>query len=369
MKHSFHKDVTRTLWPLCRLIRLAALPLAGAVIATSVRSADVTGPYFGQTPPGKTPQQLAMPAIDSLPNFLTTRIAFSPDGNECFFSGYDDWNGSTAKLYHTKLVTNVWTSPVLSPFFTPLGYACSHPFFSADGNKLYFSKNSAIWVVDRSSQGWGNPKVLPAPINNSYEGAYSQTTDGTAYFESWRPGGRGGDDVWRISGQPQQAENLGPAVNTSADDGTPFVSPDGSYLLFFSTRAGGREDLFVTFTNGNGGWTAAVNLNQYIPGINTTNTEYAPKSSPDGRYLFFTHLKHATQQGGIYWVANPFSPHLAISNSGANANLSWSTNLLGFVLESTDQLNGPWTPVPGVTGCSATLPVIPETNQFFRLRK
>jgi uncharacterized repeat protein (TIGR03803 family) len=80
-----------------------------------------------------------------------------------------------------------------------------------------------------------------------------------------------------------------------------------------------------------------------------------------------------TSQGGSNSLGVIFAldlmPKLSISLDETNVNLSWSTNFLDFTLESTDQLAGTWTPVPGVTGYSATLPVNPETNQFFRLRK
>lgn len=51
-----------------------------------------------------------------------------------------------------------------------------------------------------------------------------------------------------------------------------------------------------------------------------------------------------------------------------NVNLSCSTNLPGFVLESVTQLGDSWTPVPGVTGYSVTLPINTD-SQFFQLRK
>jgi hypothetical protein len=269
--------------------------------------AEVKGPYFGQKSPGKTPQLFA-PGILTQPNGVVavTRIAFSPDGNECFFSGPTDWNFSGTRMYYTKCVNNVWTPHVLASFFP--GYSCRQPYFSADGNKFYFSSNkngtSDIWVVEHTSQGWGNPQVLSEPINtSSYEGMYTQTTDGTAYIESDRPGGQGKFDVWRISpqqpGQPQQIQNLGVQVNNSGDDNDPVVSPDGRYLIFGSNY----NDLFVTFNKGNGEWSAPVNLNQYYPGINTSDQEYAPTISPDGRYLFFTRIAC----GGVFWVENLFN--------------------------------------------------------------
>ena len=152
----------------------------------------------------------------------------------------------------------------------------------------------------------GNPQVLPSPISSAYyEGEYSQTTDGTAYIESDRPGGMGLVDVWRIRPQ-QQAESLN--INTNTYDSDPFISPDGRYLIYSSYRSGGYgySDLYVTFPDGNGGWNAPVNMNQYCPGICTGACEYGPSLSPDERYLFFVRLNYNTQQCDDYWVANPF---------------------------------------------------------------
>jgi Tol biopolymer transport system component len=261
---------------------------------------SVTGPYFGQKSPGTKPQIFA-PGILTLPNEVVavTRIAFSPDGKECFYSGPTDWNYSGTRMYYTKCVNNVWTPHELVSFFP--GYSCRQPYFSADGNTLYFSSdkngNSDIWMVARTPEGWGTPQVLPAPINtSSYDGMYTQASDGTVYIESTRPGGKGGIDVWRInpqqSGQPLQAENLGLPVNSGGDDNDPVVSPDGRYIIFGTNY----NDLFITFNKGNGRWTAPVNLNQYYPGINTVNQEYAPNITHDGRYLFFT-------CGSVYWVS------------------------------------------------------------------
>ena len=269
------------------------------------------GPYFGQTLPGASPEKFIMPPIDSLPNFLESRIAFSPDGNECLFSGYRDWDTPGAQMYYSQDINNVWTSPVKASFLPSSGRLCSHPFFSVDGNSLFFSKNGDIWMVHRTAQGWSNAQVLPAPINTSaYEGTYSQATDGTGYLESGRAGGQGATDVWCIpptlNDQKKQAKNPGAPINSGIDDGSPFIDPNGRFLLFVSNPAGKYKDnLYVTFSDGNGGWSTPVNLNQFCPGINTDSQEYAPKLSPDGRFLFFTRMNYDTQQGGIYWVQNP----------------------------------------------------------------
>jgi Tol biopolymer transport system component len=289
-------------------------------VATA-QPATVTGPYFGQKPPGRTPEVFA-PGVFWLPNRRVTRSAFSPDGTECFF-GVPNASFSQVQLYYMRRVDNVWTSPVLAPF-SVTDHTYRQPYYSADGRKLYFSSDkngsSDLWMVSRTAQGWDEPQVLPAPINtSSYEGQYSQTKDGTAFFESDRPGGQGKFDIWRIdppqSGQPPRVENLGPIVNSSADEGDPMVSPDGAYLLFMSNRPGciGGSDLYVSFPDGKGGWTAPANLNAFIPGINTEVDEYGPTISPEGRYLFFVRLYHDGRRDGVYWVENPLSERKANS--------------------------------------------------------
>ncbi|MFC1765889.1 hypothetical protein ACFL6U_27910 [Planctomycetota bacterium] len=287
------------------------------LMTASAWATDAMGPYFGQTPTGTTPELFA-PGILTQPGglYAVTRIAFSPDGNECFFSGPINASYKGTRMYHMRCVNNVWTPHDLVSFFP--GYSCRQPYFSADGNTLYFSSNkngtSDIWKVEWSPEGWGEPQCLPEPINSSsYDGMYTQTIDGTIYIESNRPGGRGKIDIWQISpeqpGQTPQIHNLSASVNTSGDDNDPVISPDGRYLIFGSNY----NDLFVTFNQGENSWTAPVNLNQYCPGINTGRQEYAPHSTHDGQYLFFSRVS----AGGIHWIANPIprpDPNGLVSN-------------------------------------------------------
>jgi Tol biopolymer transport system component len=267
-------------------------------MAIQAQPGNVKGPYFGQTPPGDTPMLFA-PGILTLPDgiVVVTRIAFSPDGNECFFSGPVDWSFSNTRMYHTKCIDSVWTPHELVSFFP--GYSCRQPWFSVSGDTLYFSSDknggSDIWMVVRAAEGWGTPLVLPNPINSSsYDGMYTQTKDGTIYIESNRTGGYGKTDVWRISPQ-NEIQNLGVPVNTGSEDNDPCVSPDGKYLIFGSNY----NDLFVIFNKGDGSWTTPVNLNKLYPGINTGNQEYAPYISTDGRFLFFNRVA----EGGMFWVS------------------------------------------------------------------
>ena len=83
------------------------------------------------------------------------------------------------------------------------------------------------------------------------------------------------------------AVNLGPKVNSTANDGCPAISRNGLSLYFASTRAGGQGglDIYVSRRESfEDPWEAPVNLG---PTINTSSNEFCPALSTDGHLLFF----------------------------------------------------------------------------------
>lgn len=67
--------------------------------------------------------------------------------------------------------------------------------------------------------------------------------DGTMYFHSDRPGGRGGLDIWRMERDDRAAGGWRPPVNmaefnTEGNEGWPFVSEDGKEFWFLRTYRG-----------------------------------------------------------------------------------------------------------------------------------
>ena len=78
--------------------------------------------------------------------------------------------------------------------------------------------------------------------------------------------------------------NLGPAINTEADEYLPNVTADESTLIF--TRKIGNNEDFYQSKNLKGNWVNAVGLSNKI---NTPDfNEGAQSISQDGQYLFFT---------------------------------------------------------------------------------
>ncbi|MGQ0540420.1 MAG: TolB family protein [Blastocatellia bacterium] len=97
---------------------------------------------------------------------------------------------------------------------------------------------------------WSAPVNLGPEINSTAnESAAVLSKDGrTLYFTSDRPGSIGDEDIWvahRVNpddpwGTP---ESLGPIVNSGFMDRLRSISPDGRILLFQSNRTGSVGDL------------------------------------------------------------------------------------------------------------------------------
>jgi Tol biopolymer transport system component len=103
-------------------------------------------------------------------------------------------------------------------------------------------------------------------------------------------------------------ENL-TEINSPAPDHSPFVAPDGSYLIFSSFRGGqGRSDLFISFRTTDGIWSKPMNMGREI---NSLYKEEYPYVTPDSKYLFFNSNRPSSLNqnpiengpGNIYWVS------------------------------------------------------------------
>jgi hypothetical protein len=154
-----------------------------------------------------------------------------------------------------------------------------------------------IWMATRptTSSRWGNPVNLGPTVNSSaVDSGARLSPDGLSlYFASTRPGGSGGYDIWvttrsSLNDSFGKPVNLGPAVNSKADDAVSDVSADNRTLVFTSVnRAGGQGDYdgwITTRTNAQEPWGPAVNLGAPI---NSKGLDFPVALSRDGLLLFF----------------------------------------------------------------------------------
>lgn len=185
------------------------------------------------------------------------------------------------------------------------------PFISRDGLSLFFSSSRPggsgsfdLWYSTRPTidAPWSDPVNLGPSVNSSVEDYYPTVSydNLSLYFYSTRQGGEGGSDLWfstrtNPSDPWGAAENLGPIINSSADEAAPCLSADELSFLFRSTRSGGfgSADIWLsTRPMMDDPWGAPVNLGSTING---SAWDCGVHLSADGLSLFF----HSNRPGGL----------------------------------------------------------------------
>ena len=291
---------------------VAALLAEKGADKSDIQFPVLEGDYLGQTPPGDTPE-LFRPGIVSSVWGLHSTAVFSPDGNEVYWAPMVTFPGETYSrggLLTMRRVDGRWTPPAWAAFSGPNGQD-DVPFFSADGNRMYFISRrplpgeeqdgeEKIWFVDRTEDGWSEPRPLDANVNSvNKHWEFSLDGEGNVYFAGQPPDSRGGDDIYfaRLRDEEyQKPVNLGEPVNSPLGENCPFVAPDGSYLLFSR-----QDDLWVSFREAGGAWSEPVELG---PEVNSPAMELCPVVTADGKYLFF--LSGRGGESHAYWVRADF---------------------------------------------------------------
>jgi Tol biopolymer transport system component len=249
--------------------------------------------------------ELFLPGVMSTP-MDELNAAFTPDGRELYWSlnTVQGQQGMGVIVFSRKKPGGAWGNPELATFSGQ--YSDYDPFVAPDGQRLFFISNrpkgAATWnpqdfdiyLVERKGEGWSEPVRMDAPVNSDAPEYYpSVAANGDLFFSTTREGSKS-FDIFRSrfsDGQYQQPENLGEAVNGTANTAEidNYVAPDQSFIVFAAFRQGGigGQDLFISFKQGDG-WSPS----QILPkGINSPAREYTPIGSPDGRYLYFTSMR------------------------------------------------------------------------------
>lgn len=171
---------------------------------------------------------------------------------------------------------------------------------SPDGQQLFVYKDvngGDIYYSNLDGDMWSGLAPLSSNINSpALETNMSISVDGnTLYFVSDRKEGSfGGKDIWRSvklpNGEWSLPTNLGPTINTAADEDAPFLHPDG-VTMFFSSQGHknmGGFDVFKTTKNADGKWSDPENLRAPI---NTPDDDVYYAQSPDGKRGYFSSIR------------------------------------------------------------------------------
>jgi hypothetical protein len=219
-------------------------------------------------------------------------------------------------LISEKKADGTWTTAhPISPYINTVTNEASISL-STDGNLLFIYRDDNGGDIYSSSLQNGE-WISPAPLGGDISSKYWEThaclsADGnTLYFVSDRPGGFGGRDIYRCvrlpTGNWSKALNLGPTVNTAADEDAPFIHPDQRTLYFSSKghKSMGGFDIFFTAKNDSGAWTEPINLGYPI---NTPDDDIFFMTSPDGKRAYFSSVREGGFGDKDIYMANLEQP-------------------------------------------------------------
>lgn len=199
-----------------------------------------------------------------------------------------------------------WTPPLNIGAEVNSAFEDTSPHLSSDGLALYFSSNRPesqgledLWVSTRANRHapWGPAANLGPAINtpaNERSPALSRNRR-LLFFATDRPGGSGGFDIW-LSWRPDPADpfgwqppvNLGSGINTAATDAGPSFlerSPGPIPQLYLaSARPGGVGSLDIYVGSVPGGWAGPPAL---VAELSSPQPDLTPAVRRDGLEVVF----------------------------------------------------------------------------------
>ena len=182
---------------------------------------------------------------------------------------------------------------------------------SPDGLKLAFnsfrSSNQQIWIASRSStsEGFGDPVLLPSQINTPAQESCPTITQGHRLYFTRSTGAPGTGDLYVSKLGPNgwsNPTNLGPGINTSdnVEEGVSFYEDEeGREVLVFSRRPNGA---FVgpggrIYESVDGAPATLVAGGPYSSG-----SDNRPSVTHDGKTIFWDSLRTGSQSSDIWYA-------------------------------------------------------------------
>jgi outer membrane protein OmpA-like peptidoglycan-associated protein len=172
--------------------------------------------------------------------------------------------------------------------------------FGNENEELYYSIKNFI------SGKWEQAEKFSPDINSEFnEGSATLSPDGKTLFftrcNSDDPNASGDCDIYVATydrGNWIDIKNMGPVINTSSWDSQPNISEDGKILFFASNRKGGFGgiDIYFSVLRDDGLWTRAQNIG---PVVNTSQDELSPFFHSINKTLYFGSTGQLKNYGGF----------------------------------------------------------------------
>lgn len=273
-----------------RLTHAAALTIA-AITASSTAIAQDTSPLAQMD--GKTLEaSVFFPEVVSRSESSQWDIAFTPDGRTLFYS-----TDAPRQIMTQRWLGETWSEPV--PAVAMNGRIHGGVSVSPDGRFLYFSAEEQGMKRDLYRQDLITPGAMPQRLTETpLYGEISVSLDANGRGFMWTDTKRDGSPGIGFYAVDIEGDTLAITADWSdlqtsdtSGENAPYVDPDGRFILFsnYDIAPGTAEDMFISELR-DGVPLPPVSLGSVV---NTSATEGSPYITPDGRFLIF-----ASDRGG-----------------------------------------------------------------------
>ncbi|RDY57742.1 TolB family protein [Flagellimonas nanhaiensis] len=149
-------------------------------------------------------------------------------------------------------------------------------------------RDGNIWRSKSENGVWSKAELLPSEINSELSEYYPMITNsGNLYFSREYEDTSYDIYVSRFEdGKYQEAERLPNHINTNLLESDAYVSPDETYMVFvrmYAEEGLGVSDLYISFQEDNA-WSHPKNMRS----LNSNGVDGSPFVTADGKYLIFT---------------------------------------------------------------------------------
>ena len=221
------------------------------------------------------------------------------------------------KLYSMERTSDGWSEPKELKGDVNSGTQVGSVSLTPDGQTMIFAAldhetpgegRTDLYSARRENGKWVGVTNLGGSVNTlNYESQPSLSSDGrTLYFVSDRPGGKGGTDIYMSSwtGKQWSAARSLDAVNSSSDEMSPVIAPDGHTLSYASNKPGGigGHDIYIGDVKGS----TVSNIRSAGAPINTSADELFYNSVPNSNQAYFSRSTANGDYNNFMAVPNPF---------------------------------------------------------------
>tara|TARA_R110001592_G_scaffold207944_8_gene458926 strand:+ start:2765 stop:3772 length:1008 start_codon:yes stop_codon:yes gene_type:complete len=182
--------------------------------------------------------------------------------------------------------------------------------------------NFNIWVSEFKNDNWQEPQPIGFPIASKGNEFYPvMTNNKTIYFNSDRSGN---SDIYFSrfqNGKYDDPIRLPDNINSQRREADAFVAKDESFMIFVRVdeKDGfGNSDLYISFRETETKWSDPINMGE---DVNSDQIDGSPYVTPDGNYLIFTSGRIV--EGVKEKAAKSYKDFISIYSSSDNGSLNF----------------------------------------------